>query len=224
MKLFRRKDRARQAAGPRVAASPNHKVIITGPGRSGTTFIMQLLTDLGFDTGFTSSAMEISDISNAGLEQGLFTRPNRNAPLTPNYIIKSPLISDNLELGCEREDLVLDHIYIPVRPLAEVAKSRERVSDIAGEHPGGLDSGLDYEAQLSSSARSFYTLMDTIVRYDIPHSLIAFPRLVDDCVYLYEKLDFLCAGVEFATFKKAFAHRVNPDLVHRFHEATPEQA
>ena len=28
------------------------KILITGPGRSGTTFIVQMLTRLGFDTGF----------------------------------------------------------------------------------------------------------------------------------------------------------------------------
>ena len=32
-----------------------HKVIITGTGRAGTTFLMQLLTAIGLDTGFVSS-------------------------------------------------------------------------------------------------------------------------------------------------------------------------
>lgn len=216
MKFFKGKGAMPEASGPRVAASPEHKVIITGPGRSGTTFIMQLLTDLGFDTGFTPEAMEVSAISHAGLEQGLFTKPHRKAPLTPNYIIKSPLISDNLQLGCERDDLVVDHVYIPIRPLDQVARSRARVSEIDAGQPGGLDQGLDLEGQMDSTARSLYTLLDTITRFDLPHSFIAFPRLTQDPRYLYTKLEFLCSGIEFTRFRQAFDSRVNPDLVHRF--------
>ena len=216
MKFFKGGCRKPIKTGPRVAASPDHKVIITGPGRSGTTFIMQLLTDLGFDTGFGPEAMEVSAISHAGLEQGLFTRPHRKAPLTPNYIIKSPLISDNLQLGCERDDLVVDHVYIPIRPLEQVARSRARVSDIDARHPGGLDQGLDLEAQMDRTARSLYTLLDTIARFDLPHSFIAFPRLTEDPQYLYNKLEFLCDGVDYDSFKRAYETRVNPGLVHCF--------
>lgn len=218
MKFFKHKDRKPKTAnGPRTAADPRHKVIITGPGRSGTTFLMQLLSDLDFDTGFNPDSMDISSVSHAGLEQGLFSKPHRKAPLTQNYIIKSPLISDILELGCEREDLILDHVYIPIRPLSDVAKSRARVSELAdGQHPGGLESGATVETQLDRSARSFYALMDTVTRHEVPHSLIAFPRLVNDCEYLYHKLDFLCAGISYSSFQKAFNARVKPELVHRF--------
>lgn len=223
MKLFKGKDLKLTKSEPRVAANPNHKVIITGPGRSGTTLIMQLLTKLGFDTGFGRQSMQISDISQAGLEQGLFTKPHRKAPLTPNYIIKSPLISDNLALGCERGDLVVDHVYIPIRALDQVARSRARVSEIEANHPGGLDQGLDMETQMNHTARSLYTLLDTIARYDLPHSFIAFPRLTEDPRYLYDKLDFLCCGLEYDQFRQAFDALVNPALVHRFEgEDSPE--
>jgi hypothetical protein len=216
MKFFQGKGREATKGGPRVAANPNHKVIITGPGRSGTTLIMQLLTELGFDTGFTPESMQVSAISQAGLEQGLFTRPHRKAPLTPNYIIKSPLICDNLALGCERDDLVVDHIYIPIRPLNQVARSRARVSGIEANHPGGLDQGLDLEAQMDRTSRSLYTLLDTITHYDLPHSFIAFPRLTEDPRYLYDKLGFLCSGLDYDQFRRSFDALVNPALVHRF--------
>lgn len=222
MKFFKDKSPKLTRAGPRVAANPNHKVIITGPGRSGTTLIMQLLTELGFDTGFSPESMQVSDISQAGLEQGLFTKPHRKAPLTPNYIIKSPLICDNLALGCERGDLVVDHVYIPIRALDQVARSRARVSEIEANHPGGLDPGLDLEAQMDRTARSLYTLLDTVVRYDLPHSFISFPRLTEDPRYLYDKLGFLCSGLEYDPFQHTFEALVNPALVHRFEgEDTP---
>lgn len=219
--MFTGEDREETGTRPRIAAGPNHKVIITGPGRSGTTFIIQLLTDLGFDTGFTDESLQVSDISHAGLEQGLFTKPHRKAPLTRSYIIKSPLISDNLQLGCERDDLEIDHVYIPIRPLDQVARSRARVSEIAPGHPGGLDQGLELETQMDRTARSLYTLLDTITRYDLPHSFIAFPRLTVQPRYLYKKLDFLCSNVSYDQFKQAFEARVNPDLVHTFKEKSP---
>jgi len=216
MKFFQGRGREVTKSAPRVAANPNHKVIISGPGRSGTTLIMQLLTELGFDTGFTPESMQVSDISHAGLEQGLFTKPHRKAPLAPNYIIKSPLISDNLALGCERGDLVVDHVYIPIRPLNEVARSRARVSEIEAGHPGGFDPGLDLQAQIDGSARSFFTLMDTITRYDLPHTFIAFPRLATDPRYLYDKLGFLCSGLNYEPFLHAYNALVNPALIHKF--------
>ena len=216
MKLFTRK------TGPRQAQGANHKVIITGPGRSGTTLLMQLLTDLGFDTGFGRESMPVSDISHAGLEQGLFTQPHRKAPLTPNYIIKSPLISDNLQLGCERDDLVVDHVYIPIRPIVEVARSRARVSAVAPDHPGGLDQGMDLDRQMDRTARSLYTLVDTITRYDLAHTFIAFPRLTQEPRYLYRKLQFLCAGIDYHRFRQAFEQRVRPDLVHDFSQDEPD--
>ncbi|MEP4146700.1 MAG: hypothetical protein ABJL54_05725 [Halioglobus sp.] len=210
MKLFTKKN------GPRQAASPAHKVIIAGPGRSGTTLLVQLLTDLGFDTGFNSDSMHVSEISHAGLEQGLFAQPHRKAPLTKSYVIKSPLISDNLQLGCERDDLVVEHVYIPIRPINEVALSRARVSDISRGHPGGLDKALDIEGQMNRTARSLYTLLDTVTRYDLPHTFIAFPRLTEEPQYLYRKLDFLCSDIDYDQFEKAFETRVRPDLVHSF--------
>ena len=218
MKFFKGRGLELTKGEPRVAANPNHKVIITGPGRSGTTLIMQLLTELGFDTGFVRQSMQISDISQAGLEQGLFTKPHRKAPLTPNYIIKNPLISDNLALGCERGDLVVDHVYIPIRALDQVVRSRARVSELEADHPGGFEPGMDMEAQIARTARSLYTLLDTIARYDLPHSFLAFPRLTEDPRYLYDKLDFLCSGIKYDKFSRAFDALVDPALIHHFKE------
>ena len=41
---------------PAEAPVPEPKVIITGTGRAGTTLLVQVLTDLGLDTGYTSDA------------------------------------------------------------------------------------------------------------------------------------------------------------------------
>ena len=112
-------------------------------------------------------------------------------------------------------------VYEPGRPIEEVARSRARVSAIAPDHPGGLDQGLDLEAQMDRTARSLYTLLNTITRYDLPHTFIAFPRLTQEPGYLYHKLEYLCAGIDYDDFGQAFAERVDPELVHNFGVASP---
>ena len=100
-------------------------------------------------------------------------------------------------------------------------RSRARVSSLAPDHPGGLDQGLDLEGQMDSTARSLYTLLDTITRFDLPHTFIAFPQLTLEPRYLYDKLEFLCGGIDYDDFRQAFAARVKPELVHRFGDEHP---
>ena len=66
-----------------------HHVIISGTGRAGTTFLVQLLTALGLDTGFDSPTSGIFENCRAGMEWDL---RHPNAP----YIIKNPWLCDYL--------------------------------------------------------------------------------------------------------------------------------
>ena len=52
-------------------------IIITGTGRTGTTFLVQLLTNLGLETGFTRQNMALFENARAGLEHDV---RNGNAP------------------------------------------------------------------------------------------------------------------------------------------------
>ena len=60
-------------------------ILITGTGRAGTTFLVELLTNLGLETGFDSStiATKKNKIARAGLEH---TFKNSNCP----YVVKDP--------------------------------------------------------------------------------------------------------------------------------------
>jgi len=59
----------------------SRKVIISGTGRAGTTFLVQLLTELGLETGYTpgDEHRHIDEHSQGGLEHNL---PGRRAPTT----------------------------------------------------------------------------------------------------------------------------------------------
>jgi hypothetical protein len=52
-----------------------HHVIISGTGRAGTTFLVQLLTALSLDTGFKPGTTPVFAHCNAGMEQDI-RKPN----------------------------------------------------------------------------------------------------------------------------------------------------
>ena len=194
----------------------NGKVIITGPGRSGTTFLVSLLTELGYDTGFSREQCRLLDpVGRAGLEMGIYKYVHKDSPLSDPYIIKSPLISDSLRDACEMGDVSVEHVYIPVRCLRDVALSREKVSK-AGGVSGGFWGADCIEEQENKISRSFYSLIDTCLKFDLPYTLISFPRLIEDSEYLYGKLQMLVAGLSFDEFSSAFDRVVRPELVTNF--------
>src|SRR5215831_18269185 len=114
-----------------------HHVVISGTGRAGTTFLVQLLTDLGLDTGFDSPTSGIYPNCNAGMERDL---REPNAP----YIVKSPWMCDYLDEVIRNRQVVIDHAVIPMRDLYSAAESRRNVARNAGVNgllrdvPGGL--------------------------------------------------------------------------------------
>lgn len=189
---------------------PVHKTIITGTGRAGTTFLVELLTLLGLDTGYTPGAAPTDPVSNAGLEQ-----PSWESADSP-YIVKSPLIAGSLHYAMRMGDLVVDHAFLPMRPLREVVASRARVQAEGGDRPGGPMFPGDREAQACEHARQFHQLMVALARYDIPHTLLEFPRLVEDQAYTFRKLGPLLGGIDEARFAECFAACARRELVHDF--------
>ena len=95
-------------------------VVISGTGRIGTTFLIQLLTNLGLETGFTPQNMTVSENSRAGLEYDI---RNENAP----YIVKNPWFCDYAEEVLKQDDIFIEHVFIPMRELHAAAESRRYV-------------------------------------------------------------------------------------------------
>src|SRR5689334_19108131 len=98
-----------------------HHLIISGTGRAGTTFLVQLFTALGLDTGFSDLQSAIYENCNAGMEKDI------HLPDAP-YIIKTPWLCDYLDEVLENNDRVIDHAIVPVRDLYAAAQSRRDVS------------------------------------------------------------------------------------------------
>jgi hypothetical protein len=77
-------------------------IIITGTGRAGTTLLVQLLTVVGLDTGFSDVTADVDPNCNAGMEWDL---RNPNAP----YIVKSPWMCDYLDDLLDQGEVTIDY-------------------------------------------------------------------------------------------------------------------
>ena len=147
-----------------------HHTIISGTGRTGTTFLIQLFTLLGLDTGFSDLTSAVFSNCDAGMEWDIH---KADAP----YIVKSPWICDYLDEVIESTDIVIDNTIIQVRHLYSAAESRRDVARrtdgtlFPGGIPGGLwhtDNPQQQEAVLGDQ---LYRIIFTIAKRDIPLTL-----------------------------------------------------
>jgi hypothetical protein len=197
-------------------AEPSHHVVISGTGRAGTTFLVQILTTLGFDTGFRSPREGVYENCHAGMERDL---REKNLP----YIVKSPWICEYLDSLQPDHGIVIDHLIVPVRELFAAAESRRHVTKKTlgpeaayAEVPGGLWGTTDPSDQERALAERFHRLIHAAVRADIPLTFLHFPRIVGDPDYLRRRLEGVFGALEEGAFNAAFAETARPELVHDF--------
>ncbi len=116
-------DRISVGEGGETMSTRNH-VIITGTGRSGTTFLIELFTHLGLETGFSAEDIEFESKkfkkSRAGLEHDI---RHIDCP----YIVKHPKFCHYAEEVLCRDDIIIEHVFIPIRDLYSAAESRRYV-------------------------------------------------------------------------------------------------
>ena len=201
-------------------------VVITGTGRAGTSFLVQLLTYLGLDTGFSPQRMALHSTSRAGLESDI---RSEDSP----YIVKSPWFSIHAEeLLQNRKDIIIDHVYIPIRDLHAAAESRRYVTKVAKAKldpaesdkvdssaiPGGLWLTREESQQEVVLMNQLYRLVLALSNSTIPVTLLRYPRLVKDSRYLYEKLKPILKEITFTQFESVFNRTVIPSFIHSFNE------
>jgi len=159
--------------------------MISGTGRAGTTFLVQLFTALGFDTGFNLNKDKPCPNCDAGLEWDV---RDSNAP----FIVKSPWMCEYLDTVLSERDIKVEHLIVPVRDLFSAAESRRDVmrrAEIGGLEagpnlPGGLWGTDEPGMQEHAILERFYKLLWTVARYDVPLTLLNFPRIVHEPEYL----------------------------------------
>jgi hypothetical protein len=199
-------------------ASGGPKVVITGTGRAGTTLLVQVLTDLGLDTGFAPDH-RVDERVHAGLE---FRIESPNAP----RIVKDPSLSRRLGGLLERDEVEIEHVIIPVRELDVAVASRVRNTRYGSNlHTfGGLFGTPRATRQREALALLFYELLYTVTRFDLPHTLLLFPRFTEDWEYTFAKLSFLDPSIPAARWKEALDRRVDRALIHEEPLTSSEKA
>ena len=112
-------------------------VVITGTGRAGTTFLVELLTAVGCDTGFSSESIKMKDPQlPAGLERDI------RKDICP-FIVKSPWFCDYADDILSQIDLRITHVFVPMRDLFNAAESRRQMSRNNRRDGGTLEDELN---------------------------------------------------------------------------------
>jgi hypothetical protein len=207
--------------------TPRGHVVITGTGRAGTTFLVQLLTNLKLDTGYNAETMRkgIQENARAGLENDV---RKDSAP----YIVKSTFFCDYAGEVVKREDIRLEHVFVPMRDLFAAAESRRFVTRKAVAKmpfwkrlkcrikPPKLAGGLMHSRAKGKQEKilmgQLYNLILALSEAHIPVTLLQFPKLVRDSTYLYEKLKPILGHISYAEFASTFDRTVRPELIHDF--------
>lgn len=189
----------------------NDKIIITGTGKCGTGFFIELLTELGFDTGYEPGNIEESEWKVIGEGSKLEGQP---------YIIKKPSFCNNKNLLKIRDmwDWHIDHVYILLRDYDDVANNKwKRARFKAGlpliedqEYKRGDHKWRHIRQQSSASVGG---IMFQVISEDIPYTFLMFPRIVTDPEYLWSNCKLL-QTLDYETFKIGFDKIADLSKVH----------
>ena len=189
---------------PETREARSSHIIIAGTGRTGTTFLVQYLTELGLDTHVSRQGFGQMDANaNAGLED----MPLVAAAETLPYVIKAPWIGECVDEILASPGIQIDAAILPVRDLVEAASSRI-ILELRALHQnapwmaqqfgktwenwavtsGGAIFSLNPVDQARILAVSFHRLIQRLVDARIPMLFLGFPRFVEDGDYLFEQL------------------------------------
>lgn len=178
---------------PNNLITGDKKILIAGYGRSGTTFLIQLLTRLGFYTGFKPFEEPIDRDIRAGAEYSYDVLISKvkdkderkkifdEAP----FIIKSPWMSLSARKFVKEKSLDIGHVFIPVRDITDATKSRVKMG--LSWFPKDQQP-VKYEVEENMSAVALGRIVETCLMFRIPFSFLRFPDFVENADYCFEIL------------------------------------
>ena len=192
----------------------NH-VIISGTGRCGTRSLIELLTRLGLDTGFT-----VKDIEATGAYKGkrkeYRTLEYSTYRLSPNapYIIKSPHFCVTISRCLKRYRINVDHLFVPIRNIKQAAHSARK----AFKNKRHLIGTCSFKPGVQEAVlrRRLYGLILNASAEMIPVTFMQFPLLTRDSEYLYKKLKPILKDITYEAFADVFAVSMDQSKVHKY--------
>jgi hypothetical protein len=190
------------------------KYLITGPARTGTTFLMSVLTDLGLDTGYAKKDADYFSVSNVGGLEWL--RDAETRKLDPPSIIKHPSscndLMNNVIYIAEDNGWGISHVFLTIRSLNSLVAShvdreaRRKNSNAERMRVAKEGRLLCFLPQLMGQ------LLFQAIEYDF--TLMIFPRFVEDMEYCYQCLSPLVGSVDYKEFSSVWSSRANVGAVH----------
>jgi hypothetical protein len=153
------------------------KILITGTGRCGTTFLIKLFSFLDFNTGYDRNnyKLSISSNCNSGMERSY----------TDNYnVIKNPTFMMDIENISKDTSIKIKNVIIPIRDLKISANSRVK----HGKKNGGLWNAKDELSQIDFYKNILTNYLIISTKYDINTIFIDFDKMINDKIYLFNKL------------------------------------
>ena len=153
------------------------KILITGTGRCGTTFLIKIFSFLGFNTGYDRNnyKLSISSNCNSGMERSY--KDNY-------YIIKNPTFMMDIANISKDTSIKIKNVIIPIRDLKISAKSRVKHE----KQNGGLWNAIDELSQIEFYKNILTNYIITSTKYDINTIFIDFDKMINDKIYLFNKL------------------------------------
>ncbi len=181
------------------------KIVITGTGRCGTSFLMHFFTELGLNTGYNLDECEWH-LERSGCNGGI-EHTSDSEKFESSDIVKNPIWMYKPELL----DFDIKYIIVPVRNIEHVAKSRGNMG--SGMYGGFWHGAKNVEEQMEVDAKAFYEFINYTVKQDLKVIFLEFPRIVQDPEYLYDKIGDKI-GVCLKPWNSSFDKIANIDKVH----------
>ncbi|MSO87322.1 MAG: hypothetical protein EXQ71_07360 [Acidimicrobiia bacterium] len=186
------------------------KIVITGTGRAGTTLLVQLLDDLGLDTGLAEGKLSAyRPRARAGLESRV------DDPEAPT-VVKDMTLGFRIRALLEGGAVEFGHVIIPDRRMDVAVASRIRAASY-GRRPfrqGGLTGTLRATEQerLLISARA--EILAVLAEFDVPYTILEFPRFAFDAAYFHDALGSILPGVSLSDVQLSLDRCVRPEMIH----------
>jgi hypothetical protein len=171
------------------------KVLITGTGRCGTTFLIKLFSFLDFNTGYSRKnyKLSISPNCNSGMERNY---------KEDYYILKNPRFMHNIEHIVKDTSIKIKNIIIPIRDLEIAANSRVK----HGVANGGLWNAKDKLDQINFYKNILTNYIVISTKYNINTIFIDFDKMINDKTYLFNKLKNILdeKNIDLETFSRVY--------------------
>lgn len=198
-------------------------LIITGPGRSGTSLLAQFCKELGFDPGG-----EWHDGVNAGMEFPVVVRINdailKEAARTgksvetlkqyaetmrslPNQVIKDPRFSYH--------PAVIEAWYSVRQDLSVLLTYRKPEHSIASRKRLARALFVGFNKRSPDKVRiEFANTIETLLQLNIPFKCILFPHFLKNYDEVASTFSYLGLEIDPSTGRSKWDRLVNPDHVH----------